>query len=103
MALLILSSLVISIFTFFIYIILARRERFKLREKIGLSGPEPHWFLGNLKQTAEFVILKIKKTYHLIILISRRKEKLGYDDANRWFNELHEQYGETFGFVVTVT
>ncbi|CAA91268.3 Cytochrome P450 [Caenorhabditis elegans] len=79
MALLILSSLVISIFTFFIYIILARRERFKLREKIGLSGPEPHWFLGNLKQTAE------------------RKEKLGYDDANRWFNELHEQYGETFG------
>ncbi|EFO88344.1 CRE-CYP-25A2 protein [Caenorhabditis remanei] len=79
MAFLILTAILASFITFFGYILVTRRERFRLREKIGLSGPEPHWFLGNLKEIVE------------------RKEKLGYDDSNEWFNVLHKKFGETFG------
>ncbi|CAP37228.1 Protein CBR-CYP-25A2, partial [Caenorhabditis briggsae] len=53
MALLILSTIFVILLSFIVYILIARRERFKLREKIGLSGPEPHWFLGNLKEIVE--------------------------------------------------
>uniref|UniRef100_A0A1I7V563 Cytochrome P450 n=2 Tax=Caenorhabditis tropicalis TaxID=1561998 RepID=A0A1I7V563_9PELO len=78
MALLILTFIIATFITFIAYILLARRERFKMREKIGLSGPEPHWFFGNLKEIVE------------------RKEKLGYDDSNEWFNVLHKKYGDKF-------
>eukprot|EP00081_Caenorhabditis_elegans_P019613 NP_500512.1 CYtochrome P450 family [Caenorhabditis elegans] len=79
MAFLILTSILVSLVSFIIYVILARKERFRLRGKIGLSGPEPHWLMGNLKQIIE------------------RKAKLGYDDSYDWYNKLHKQFGETFG------
>lgn len=53
MALLILSFVLVSFITFLAYIFYSRREHFKLRQKVGLEGPETHWFLGNLKEIIE--------------------------------------------------
>ncbi|CAI2349328.1 unnamed protein product [Caenorhabditis sp. 36 PRJEB53466] len=78
MALLILTAILAAILAFIAYIIDARREFFKLRAKIGLDGPEPHWFLGNLKQIIESTA------------------KLGYSDSHNWHQELHKKFGETF-------
>lgn len=96
MAFLILTSILVSLVSFIIYVILARKERFRLRGKIGLSGPEPHWLMGNLKQIIELVEVQNIK-YENLIFIFRRKAKLGYDDSYDWYNKLHKQFGETFG------
>ncbi|CAI2353301.1 unnamed protein product [Caenorhabditis sp. 36 PRJEB53466] len=67
---------------FLVFLYFSRKKHYRIREKIGLKGPETHWLLGNLNGFIE------------------RKTKIGHDDAYDWFIELHEKYGETFGFFV---
>uniref|UniRef100_A0A8R1DXE9 Cytochrome P450 n=1 Tax=Caenorhabditis japonica TaxID=281687 RepID=A0A8R1DXE9_CAEJA len=79
MAFLIISSILLALVTFVIHVLISRIRFFKLRKRIGLDGPEPHWFLGNLKEIIE------------------RKRAIGYDNSNEWFRELHKKYGDKFG------
>ncbi|EGT31699.1 hypothetical protein CAEBREN_11806 [Caenorhabditis brenneri] len=79
MAFLILSSIFIGFLTFTILIIYRRVQIFKIRSKIGLDGPETHWFWGNMK------------------LVIERIAANGYNDSATWHQELHRKYGKTFG------
>ncbi|CAI2354576.1 unnamed protein product [Caenorhabditis sp. 36 PRJEB53466] len=79
MAFLILTTVLLAVVTFVSYLIASRREYFKLHKKIGLKGPDTHWFLGNLAEIIE------------------RQKTMGYDDSYEWFGTLHKKFGETFG------
>lgn len=49
MTLLIITSVLVILVSYIAYVIRCRIEYYKLREKVGLKGPDTHWFLGNLK------------------------------------------------------
>ncbi|EGT31682.1 hypothetical protein CAEBREN_01158 [Caenorhabditis brenneri] len=78
MALLILSTILIAFLTWLAYVIYLRREKRRLRKKIGLDGPEAHWFLGNLKDIID------------------RTKFLGYNNAQEWNMEMWRKYGDRF-------
>ncbi|UMM21779.1 hypothetical protein L5515_003312 [Caenorhabditis briggsae] len=78
MTLLILSTLLIAILTFIFHSIFVRIQKFKLRAKIGLGGPPPHWLLGNLKD-----------------IIDRTKD-IGWNNAQEWHLELQRKYGDRY-------
>ncbi|PIC41498.1 hypothetical protein B9Z55_008895 [Caenorhabditis nigoni] len=78
MTLIILSTLLIALLTFIVHSIFIRIQKFKLRAKIGLDGPPPHWLLGNLKD-----------------IIDRTKE-IGWNNAQEWHLELQKKYGDRY-------
>ncbi|EFO88319.1 hypothetical protein CRE_12262 [Caenorhabditis remanei] len=78
MAFFILSSIFIAVLTFLLHAIYNRRQKLKLRAKIGLDGPEPHWFLGNLKDIID------------------RTTLMGYNNAHDWHLEMRKKYGDRY-------
>ncbi|KAF1760974.1 hypothetical protein GCK72_009227 [Caenorhabditis remanei] len=78
MAFFILSSIFFIFLTFLLHAIYNRRQKLKLRAKIGLDGPEPHWFLGNLKDIID------------------RTTLMGYNNAHDWHLEMRKKYGDRY-------
>uniref|UniRef100_A0A914VXX2 Cytochrome P450 n=1 Tax=Plectus sambesii TaxID=2011161 RepID=A0A914VXX2_9BILA len=74
--------MMIGIISIIIYWAWWRWQRFQLRDKIGVRGPPPHFFFGNINLITDLV------------------KREGIDTSFKMGVEFVEQYGKTFGFYV---